>query len=166
MTIAIRPARLADALGMATVHHAAVHAALPGVYDRAVRDNWAPPVDLARAEQLYREAQDNGELAFVAEMHDEIAGFVLVHPGRGELAACYVAPQAARRGIGRALYRAAEAAAAGCSELRVRSSRNAEAFYRSVGFVIVSRGESRFTDGTTMPVVFMRKSLTPPSDLP
>lgn len=159
MTIAIRPARLADALGMATVHHAAVHAALPGVYDRAVRDNWAPPVDLARAEQLYREAQEDGELSFVAEIEGEIAGFVLIHPGRGELAACYVAPEAARRGIGRALCRAAEEAAMGCLGLRVRSSLNAEAFYRSLGFVAVSRGESRFADGTPMPVVFMRKAL-------
>ncbi|HEY9011088.1 MAG TPA: hypothetical protein VIN06_08715 [Devosia sp.] len=39
MTIAIRRPRLADALGMAVVHHAAVHAALPGIYDRAIRDN-------------------------------------------------------------------------------------------------------------------------------
>jgi putative acetyltransferase len=161
MTIAIRRARLADALGMALVHRAAVHGALPGIYDRAVRDNWAPPVSLERAERLYREGEADGGDTIVAEVVGEIVGFCLVYARAGDLSACYVAPQHARRGIGRALYRAAEdlVAAARRSELTVRSSRNAEPFYRSLGFTAIDRTAFRFADGTVMPVVMMRKRL-------
>lgn len=161
MPINVRPARLADALGIAVAHHAAVHAALPGVYDRVVASNWAPPVDLARAERLYREAQDEGELCLVADVDGDIAGFAMAHLGRCEVSACYVAPSAARRGIGRALYRALEerALAVGCPALTVRSSVNAESFYRSLGFVVTAAGTSSFDDGSTMPVAFMRKAL-------
>lgn len=161
MSIAVRPARLADALGMAVAHHAAVHAALPGIYHQAIRDNWAPPVDLDRAETLYLESQAAGELCVVAEMDGEIAGFAIAHVGRCEVGACYVAPRAARRGIGRALYRALEssALAAGCAELTARSSQCAESFYRSLGFVVTGHGASAFDDGTSLPVVFMRKPL-------
>lgn len=162
MTIALRPARLADALGMALVHRAAVHAAMPGIYDQAARDNWAPPVDLARAERLYNEAQAEGAESFVAEMDGDITGFALVHAARGEISACYVLPKATRRGLGRALMVAAEARAraAGTTELTVRSSAFAEPFYRSLGFVPTARDSFRFDDGSTMPVVLMRKLLS------
>lgn len=161
MTIAIRRARLADALGMAMVHHAAVHAALPGIYDRAIRDNWAPPVSLERAERLYREGEAEGGDTIVAEVDGEIVGFCLVYAQAGDLSACYVAPEHVRRGIGRALYRAAEdlVAATGRNDITVRSSRNAEPFYRSLGFTPVDRTAFRFADGTVMPVVMMRKHL-------
>jgi len=162
MTIALRPARLADALGMALVNRAAVHAAMPGIYDQAARDNWAPPVDLARAERLYNEAQAEGAETFVAEMDGDIAGFALVHRARGEISACYVTPMATRRGLGRALMTAAEACAraAGVTQLTVRSSAFAEPFYRSLGFVPTARDTVRFDDGAQMPVVFMRKLLS------
>lgn len=161
MTIALRPARLADALGMAVVHRAAVHAAMPGIYDQAVRDNWAPPVDLGRAERLYREAQDDGVTTFVAEMNAEIAGFALIKAASGYIEACYVAPAATRRGLGRALMTAAEdtARAAGAALLTVRSSTCAEVFYRSLGFTKTARTAITFPDGAAMPVVLMEKPL-------
>lgn len=159
MSIAIRPARLADALGMALAHRAAVHAAVPGIYDQALRDAWAPPIDLGRAERLYLEAQADGQLAFVAEMDGEIVGFAQVHPGRAEILACYVAPAAARRGIGRALVAAVENAVGRHVALTARSSVFAEPFYRSLGFVVTGRSISRFDDGTAMLVVAMRRSM-------
>jgi putative acetyltransferase len=161
MTIALRAARLADALGMAVVHRDAVHAAMPGIYDRAIRDTWAPPVDLDRAERLYREAQAEGAASFVVEMHSELAGFVQVEPASGHIGACYVAPKAARRGLGRALMRASEdaARAANATHLSVRSSTFALPFYRSLGFAVTARTSFAFPDGTAMPVVLMEKKL-------
>lgn len=160
MSIEIRPVRLADALGMALVLRAAVHAAVPGIHDRALRDAWAPPVDLGRAERIYLDAQADGQFGFVAEMDGEIVGFARVHPGRAEIVACYVAPAAARRGIGRALVAAAETAAGRHPALTVRSSVFAEPFYRSLGFVVTGRAVSRFDDGTTMLVALMRKAMS------
>jgi len=161
MTIALRAARLADALDMAVVHRQAVHAAMPGIYDQPVRDNWAPPVDLARAERLYLDAQDEGVTGFVAEVESEVAGFALVKSDRGQIEACYVAPAATRRGLGRALMGAAEdaARAAGAALLTVRSSTFALPFYRSLGFAVTARTSVAFPDGTAMPVVLMEKRL-------
>lgn len=161
MTIALRPARLADALDMAVVHRAAVHAAVPGIYDQPIRDNWAPPVDLARAERDYLQAQDEGMRSFVVEIDGALAGFTLIEPARGHIEACYVAPAAARRGLGRALMSAAEEAAraAGAKALDVRSPASAEPFYRSLGFAPTIRTHFTFDDGTTMPVALMRKAL-------
>jgi putative acetyltransferase len=162
--IAVRPARLADALGIAGVHHAAVHRLAAGHYPPAVLERWAPPVSLRRAERLYRETQDAGGLTLVAETGTEgLVGFGIVVPASGEIAACYVTPGAARRGVGRQLLAALEKAAtgAGTFELSVRASINARPFYSARGYLVVERGEHRFEDGTPMAVAFMRKDLTP-----
>jgi putative acetyltransferase len=75
--------------------------------------------------------------------------------------AVYVAGRAARRGVGSALFRAAEAAArkSGATELHVAASLVAVQFYRANGFVEIGPGQHRLATGTTMDCVFMRKSL-------
>jgi GNAT superfamily N-acetyltransferase len=160
MPLDIRVARLGDALDIATAHHAAVHAIASG-YAPEVLANWAPPVNLGRAEQLYREGQALGEIALVAEMDGAVIGFAIAYLPNSELRACYVAPVGSGRGIGRALCTGLEdaARAAGCTHLDVRASTNAVPFYRVLGYAETARGHSTFGDGTRMPVVFMRKVL-------
>jgi putative acetyltransferase len=160
---AVRPARLADALGVAAVHHAAVHQLAAEHYPDAVLDRWAPAVTLGGAERRYRENQDDGGLCFVAEAAGSLIGFGVVMPEAGEIAACYVAPAAVRRNVGRTLLETLEAAATsvGTFELAVRASINAKPFYSARGYLVTSRGEYRFEDGTSMSVAFMRKDLTP-----
>ena len=162
MPLAIRPARLADALDIATAHHAAVHGVAASHYAPEVLNNWAPPVSLGRAEQLYLEGQAAGEIALVAEMDGVIVGFAIAYLPNSELRACYVAPAGSGRGFGRALVNAIEDAArdAGRTHLDVRASTNAVPFYRIQGYAETARGQSTFDDGTKMPVVFMRKSLS------
>ena len=84
-------------------------------------------------------------------------------PEAGEIAACYVAPEAARQGVGKALLDAMEAAASahGMHELRARASLNAKSFYSAFGYHVSGRGEHRFEDGTVMVVAFMRKDNSP-----
>jgi len=160
---AVRPARLADALSIAMVHHAAVHELAAEHYPDAVLERWAPAVTVGGAERRYRETQDDGGLCFVAESAGSVVGFGVVMPEAGEVAACYVAPGAVRRNIGRTLLTTLEAAATsvGTFELAVRASINAKPFYSARGYLVTGRGEYRFEEGTTMAVAFMRKDLTP-----
>jgi putative acetyltransferase len=159
----VRPARLADALGIAAVHHAAVHQLAAEHYPDAVLERWAPPVTVGGAERRYRETQDDGGLTFVAESAGQVIGFGVVMPEAGEITACYVAPGAVRRNVGRTLLATLEAAATsvGTFQLAVRTSINAKPFYSARGYLVTSRGDYRFEDGTSMAVAFMRKDLTP-----
>ncbi len=159
----VRPARLADALSIAGVHHAAVHGLAAEHYPDTVLDLWAPSVSLTAAERRYREAQDEGGLCFVAESVGGVVGFGIVAPEAGEIVACYVAPEAARRGIGQQLLATLEAAATsvGTFELAVRASINAKPFYSALGYLVTRRADHQFENGTTMAVAYMRKDLTP-----
>ena len=159
----IRPARLADALEIAALHHVSVHALASAFYPREVLAHWSPPVTLAGAERRYRESQEDGGLTMLAERNGELAGFGVVVPEAGEIAACYVAPDATRQGVGKTLLHGMEAAAAahGVHELRVRASLNAKSFYSALGYHVSGRGEHRFEDGTVMVVAFMRKDNSP-----
>lgn len=157
----IRPARLADALDIAALHHVAVHRLAAGFYDADVLSRWSPPVTVSRAERIYREAQAAGGLTLVAEADGEIAGFGIVRPADGEISACYVAPEQARKGIGRKLVDAMEqvARSSGARALRVRAGRNARSFYAALGYRVGGRGEHLFEDGTRMVVVHLEKDL-------
>ena len=161
--ILIRPARLADALAIAALHHVSVHALAAPFYPREVLERWSPPVTLASAEQRYRESQEDGGLTLLAERGGELVGFGIVMPEAGEILACYVAPDAARQGIGRQLLNAMEAAAAaqGVHELRIRASLNAKSFYSAFGYHVSGRAEYQFEDGTPMVVAYMRKDNSP-----
>ena len=161
--LVIRPARLGDALAIAALHHVAVHQLAAPFYPREVLMHWSPPVTLAGAERRYRETQDDGGLTLLAEQNGSLVGFGVVMPEAGEIAACYVAPEASRRGVGRALLAAMEAAVSrhGVHELNVRASLNAKSFYSAFGYHVIGRGEHRFEDGTVMVVAFMRKDNSP-----
>lgn len=161
--IVIRPARLGDALAIAALHHVSVHAMAAPFYPPEVLAHWSPPVTLAAAERRYRETQEDGGLTLVAEQNGALAGFGVVVPEAGEISACYVAPEAARRSIGRTLLSAMEAAisAHGVHEINVRASLNAKSFYSAFGYHVSGRGEYRFEDGTVMVVAFMRKDNSP-----
>lgn len=155
----IRPARLSDVLAMAQVHHGAVHGLAGSHYSADLLAQWAPPVSLARAERLYREAQDSGAIHIVAETDGEIVGFGVVAPERSEIIACYVAASVARSGVGSALLGELEALAraAGCDHLSLHASLNAKGFYRAHLYRETGRGEHQFASGARMAAVFMRK---------
>jgi GNAT superfamily N-acetyltransferase len=160
-SFALRPARPGDALAMANLHHAAVRALRGGPYRDDVLERWAPGVTIARAERLFREAQDGGGRSLVAEADDEVLGFAVAMPGAAALNACYVAPAAAGNGVGRTLVSAfeEEAREAGVSTLDVRAPLNATGFYAKLGYAEERAAIFAFDDGIEMPVVLMRKRL-------
>ena len=70
-------------------------------------------------------------------------------------------PEWARRGVGRAIYRACESAAraAGINEFECHASINGEPFYAALGFESVSRIDLELGSGSLLPAVLMRRKI-------
>lgn len=80
---------------------------------------------------------------------------------KSELRACYVAPQAARRGVGSALVHELERIARdnGLANVQMDSSVTAEPFYLAHGYNVRGRGEHTLSSGQRMACVKMEKAL-------
>jgi len=77
------------------------------------------------------------------------------------LRACYVAPAAARRGVGAALVAEIERIARvhGLADLRLESSLTATPFYAALGYIAVKPGALFIAPGVPMTTLEMRKLL-------
>jgi putative acetyltransferase len=85
-----------------------------------------------------------------------------VVPGKAELRACYVAPGAARRGVGSALVCEIERIARehDLTFLELDSSVTAEPFYAALAYEVRGRGKHVLGSGQPMACVRMRKDLS------
>lgn len=108
---------------------------------------------------------EGGELLFVAVSDDtpsRVLGFsgYRVEDGRHRTA-IYVRGDAARIGVGTALFAAAETAARahGATEIHVDASLAAVEFYQAQGFEQLAVGQHRLRSGALMDCVFMRKKV-------
>jgi putative acetyltransferase len=156
----IRRAGIEDVDDIAAAHLDSIRSIGSRYYSADIVAEWGSRV----AGPLYLKAMANGEAFFIALGGDEprVLGF---SSHRVEEAvhrtAVYVRGSAARRGLGSALFRAAEvhAIAAGARCLHVASSLAAVEFYKKNGFVEVTPGQHELESGLTMPCMFMRKDL-------
>jgi GNAT superfamily N-acetyltransferase len=75
--------------------------------------------------------------------------------------AMFTAPEMARRGVGRAILKAAEdaARAAGFRRARLGATLSGEHFYRSSGYVEIGRETALLPDGAAIEVILMEKHL-------
>lgn len=158
----IRRAAPADVDAIAEAHLDSIRAIGPRYYASDIVNDWGAMVKGS----IYVDAMANGEIFFIAsgELNGRAAvlGFSLHRiDGTEHGTAVYVRGDAARLGIGSALFRSAEAAAiaAGATSLHVDASLAAVEFYTANGFEEVGRGEHRLMSGRFMPCVFMRKFL-------
>jgi ribosomal protein S18 acetylase RimI-like enzyme len=158
----IRRAGAADVEAIAAAHLDSIASIGSQFYPAHVVREWGAAID----PRMYLKAMASGEVFFVAVVsrsgRDEALGFSSHHVHEGEHGlGVYVRGMAARRGIGSALLRAAEASAsaAGASLLELDASLAAVEFYRAHGFIETSRGEHRLRSGRTMACVFMKKDL-------
>jgi putative acetyltransferase len=157
---AVRAAEPRDADALASVHVESIRTLGAKAYGPDVIDAWGGP----RTGERYLSAMDRERIFVAVEDGPDvrILGFssYRVEDGRHRTAV-YVAGSASRRGVGSALFRAAEEAArqGGATELHVDASLAAVDFYRAQGFVEVRRGQHRLESGTIMDCVFMRKAL-------
>ena len=106
-----------------------------------------------------------GELFFVAVSDRErVLGFSSYRLVDGKhRTTVYVRCEAARMGIGTALFQAAEGAARehGAEEIHVSASLAAIEFYKDRGLEELAAGEHRLSSGALMACVFMKKRLNP-----
>ena len=103
------------------------------------------------------------EALFVAEQQYAVVGFGQLDPARGEIAACYVAPDAVGSGIGSALLARMEEEARrrGHRIVHLNSTLNAEKFYAGRGYRRLGRATHRVSGGVDLPCVRMEKTLSP-----
>jgi putative acetyltransferase len=158
----IRRARLSDVDGIAAAHADSIRSLGSHYYEPSIIRAWSDGLE----GRLYAQAMGRGEAFFIAVDRlgesSEVLGFSShrvddnVHG-----TAVYVRGKAARRGVGSALFRAAEAdaRAAGAETLEIDASLAAVDFYTAHGFVEIGRGTHMLPSGEAMACVFMRKEL-------
>jgi putative acetyltransferase len=160
MSIEVREMLNGDALAFLQVHHAAVRGIAAKDYPPEVVEDWAPmPITDRSIERFLTNA--DGELRLVAEIDGGIVGIGVLVLAKSELRACYVAPQAARTGVGSALMHELERIARdnGLAHLQLDSSLTAEPFYLAHGYTVRGRGEHTLRSGRRMACVKMEKAL-------
>ena len=151
--------RDADARAFLAVHHAAVRVLAAPDYPESVIDAWAP-LPITDSAVATVTANPEREYRLLAALDGIIAGIGVLVLEKSELRACYVAPWAARRGVGTALVKELErvARAHGLGYLCLDSSLNAAPFYRGLGYLSLGPGEHVLSNGQRMRCVRMRRS--------
>ena len=152
-----------DADAIAVAHRDSIRSIGPAFYPPNVVDNWEDGLTGA----VYTEAMESGEVFFIAtgeiDGKPAVLGFASDYhiAGSQHGTSVYVRGAMARRGIGSALFRLAEAHAVadGAASIHVEASLAGVEFYRANGFVELERGETRLRSGRPIACVFMRKDL-------
>lgn len=160
MSILIRPMSPDDAWAFLEVHHRSVREIAAKDYPPAIIEAWARLLITEDAVKCLQANPDN-EVRFVAEIDGRIVGIGALVVAKSELRACYVAPEATRKGVGSALVREIEhtASAHGLTFLALDSSLTAELFYTRLGYRVLDYGQHILNSGEAMACVKMRKEL-------
>lgn len=158
-TVVVRPMRADEGRLFLELQARSVRGLAADHYPPAVIDVWAHP-QTDDSLRRFLENRDN-EIRLIAALDGEPAGLGVLVVASSELRACYVAPEAARCGVGTAIVRAIERLAKehGLERLELVSSMNAEAFYASLGYQSEGRTEHRLSRGQPMDAVKMAKQL-------
>jgi putative acetyltransferase len=159
---AVREMRPADARAFLEVHHAAVRGLAAKDYPQAVIEDWAPLPLTDKVVERFLLNPDN-EIRLVAEHDGKIVGIGAIVVDKAELRACYVTPEASRKGVGSALVREIERIAQqrGLGFLVLDSSMTAEPFYLAQGYAVLEQGVHILRAGQAMACVKMVKTLQP-----
>ena len=128
-------------------------------YPLEVIEGWAPSINATALSELLE--NPDVEHRVIAESNGAAVGIGAIVVAKCELRACYVAPEATRRGVGSAIVRRLEDLARQhrLSHLQLVSSITAEAFYESLGYLNFGRDWHVLSSGASMACVKMRKDL-------
>jgi putative acetyltransferase len=159
VAIVVRPLRADEGRLYLEIVNRAIRGLAVTHYPADVIERWVVPVTDETLHHLMENHEH--EIRLVAEMDGKPAGIGALIVERSELRACYVVPEAARRGGGTALVREMERLARerGLTRLELAGSVNAEPFYIANGYVVRERSEVVLRNGHRMPAVWMEKEL-------
>lgn len=134
MRVDIRELRRGEERLFLDVHAQSIRGLATDYYPPEVIDAWCVPANEDTVTAFMKNA-DN-ELRLFAEMDGKVVGLAALVLDCSELRACYVLPEAARKGVGTALVREMERRAAvhHLDHLELLSSINAEPFYAALGY--------------------------------
>jgi len=155
--IVIRAAAHADAEAILQLHRASIRVLGAEHYSLAEVESWATGLV---PERYVTAMTDGGETFIVAAAADgDLAGFCSFKDD--EVKGLYVAPGWARRGVGSALLRRAEAAiaATGRRRIRIGASLSGQAFYERHGYRVTDRHGWTSRGGLVMAALAMEKTL-------
>ena len=141
------------------IHARSIRGLAANHYSPEIIDGWAARIT---DESVQRFLQNpDREIRLLGELDGEIVGIGALVVHKNELRACYVIPEAARRGVGTALVTEIERTARdhGLARLDLESSINAEPFYTALGYTVVGRSEHVFRSGVRMQATRMRKEI-------
>lgn len=151
-----------DADAIALAHLDSIRSIGP-IYPPDIVETWGAGL----TPDIYVNAIRGGEAFFVAigqlDDHPAILGFSTHRVDDAQDGtSVYVRGRVARRGIGTALLRLAEAHAVahGATVVQIQASLAGVEFYKANGFEELGRGDAYLMSGQSMPCVFMRKVLT------
>jgi GNAT superfamily N-acetyltransferase len=152
----VRPARESDVDQIFRVHSDSIRGLCSERYDEREIAAWIA----FRPSDSYRTAFASRQL-FVAESQERIVGFGQLDPRRGEIEACYVAPEAVGSGIGAALLgrMEEEARRRGHSIVQLNATLNAETFYARMGYRWLGPARHRVAADVELDCVRMEKAL-------
>jgi GNAT superfamily N-acetyltransferase len=155
-------ANASDVDDIASAHRDSIRSIGPQFYPLPVVNDWEDGVSSA----LYLSAMEAGEVFYIAKAKDgepAVLGFASDYSidGPRHGASVYVRGMAARRGVGSALLKAAEAHAVGrgATSIEIEASRAGVDFYRAHAFIETGRGETYLRSGRPIGCVFMRKNV-------
>jgi len=162
----VREAVPGDSEAIRRVHRASIEGLGPAAYTDAQVAAWAASC----AETDYTEPIDDPATTVLVAVTDAVVGFgsVTTDPDQeypvcvdAEVTAVYVAPDAAREGVGTAVYTGLEARVSDTAVLGLVASKNAVPFYTSHGYQRVGTRDHEFSSaldtGVTGEVVQMVK---------
>jgi putative acetyltransferase len=151
--------RANEARTLLEIHARSVRGLAAQHYPPKTIDGWAARITNESVRALLRNADD--EIRLLAELDGVPVGFGALVVPKSELRACYVVPEATRKGVGSALVREIERIARdhGLTKLDLEASLNAEYFYAALGYAVVERHEHLLRSGVRMAAVKMQKEL-------
>ena len=139
-----------EGLAFLDIHGRSIRGLAAQHYSSEVIDAWAIPITEANVRGFLKNPED--EIRLIAELDGEPVGLGCLVLKRSELRACYVVPEAARKGVGSAVVREIEriAIGSGVTELHLDASINAEPFYAALGYEVLERHDHVFRSGHRM----------------
>jgi len=156
--IGIRRGTPDDALAILRIHRHSILSLGIAAYGLAEVESWAAGL----VPERYVEAMNEGGETFIVAVaaDGDVAGFCSFR--EDEVKGLYVAPTAARRGVGSALLRQAEAAIAAAGHGRIGAALSGQAFYERRGYRVVERRGWKTRGGLVIAALAMEKMLTAP----